>query len=131
MSESFWGEIPEAASVSTPYSILVEQGKMLESATNNRLGCFALKTMAGSKFLVDFYIRAPSLNDYKYNLFRIVYDVTLYPLSIIKDGNYLMDLATEQDFKDYLRTLLSSDTTMKVVQALLAQIRDDVELPPF
>jgi hypothetical protein len=131
MSESFWGAIPAAASIATPNSILTEQGNLLKAATKGALVGQTLKKTSNGGFQIDFHIRAEALNNYKYYMFKVLHGVDLYPLAILPNNETRIDCKTEADFKAELRKILSSESTRKIIEALLAQIRDDSEEIPF
>lgn len=131
MSESFWGEIPAAASIATPNSILTEQGNLLKAATRGALVGQASRKTVSNGFQIDFHIRAEALNNYKYYMFKVLHDVELYPLAILPNGEPTIDCDTEAEFKAELRKILSSESTKKIIEALLAQIRDDSDDIPF
>lgn len=131
MSESFWGAIPAAASIATPNSILTEQGRILKDATKGALVGETTKKGFNGGFQIDFFLRAESLNNYKFYLFKVLHDVELYPLAIISNNQMRYECGTEESFKKNLREILSSDSTRKIIEALLAQIRDDSDDIPF
>ncbi len=130
MSESLWGKIPGANALSTPNSILTKQGKFLEEATAGALVGVTVRKITQTGFSIDFYLEAPRLNHYRYHLFKVVHDVHLFPLKIFVDGVLFEKCDDEAQFKEAVGNILGSETTMKIVQALLAQVRDDGVDPP-
>ncbi|WP_332862689.1 hypothetical protein [Janthinobacterium svalbardensis] len=132
MTENLWGYIPGAASMATPYSILIGQGKLLSDHTGGQITGYVQKTTSSGEFSVDLFLRVEQLNNYRYHLLRVQHSVELYPLYMTPSGKKSsIACFDEEEFKRELKVILSGDSTMKIIQALLAQIRDDVEEIPF
>lgn len=131
MNDNFWGTIPAAASMSTPYSILVNQGNILDKLTAGDISGYAQKTSSSGDFTIEFFLFVKNLNSYKYNLLRVQHGVGLYPLTLRPVGNVQINCADEENFKYELKNILSSEGTIKIIQALLAQLRDDSDDIPF
>jgi hypothetical protein len=69
----------------------------------------------------SFYITAPVLGGYRYRLFTVSHQpISIYPLSISFDGK-TSGVNEEEGFRSALRDIFASESTKKVVQALLAQ----------
>jgi hypothetical protein len=130
MSDSFWGTIPVAENIASPYSILKEQAEFLATGTGQLLTGEVQKKADGNLFIIKFFIRAKALNNYKYSLLTVTHDVHLYPVEVLSSQDpFPKPCRNESEFKDILRNILSSEKTRSVVQALLAQIRDEDEIP--
>ncbi|NJM27682.1 MAG: hypothetical protein HC856_04560 [Pseudanabaena sp. RU_4_16] len=67
----------------------------------------------------SFYIKAPALGGYRYRLFSASHKaVSIYPLSIYFDGK-TGGVADEEGLRDALRDIFASESTKKVIQALM------------
>ncbi len=71
-------------------------------------------------FYHSFYIKAPSLGNYRYKLLYVQHQITLYPASIVVNGEKF-DCADEKEFKAHLRAVLSAKKTTDVLAALMNQ----------
>jgi PHD/YefM family antitoxin component YafN of YafNO toxin-antitoxin module len=131
MVDSFWAKIPNVESLTTPYAILIEQGEHLAKATDGVLRGIVRRGNHASKIMHDFYIEVKPLNNYKYHLLKVLHDVVLYPLTITQNGASIAECLNENEYRDALKAILSSEETSKIVQALLAQANDEDDDIPF
>jgi hypothetical protein len=128
-----WPDI-EQSQVVPPVAILREQAALLGKKTNHLLEGRVVSTNTGyGGFVHSFYIVAPTLDDYAYKLFEISHGVDPYPVlvpallhrgalgQVVPVGG--PQLASEQELLDYIRRILNSDETMRVVGSLLAQVK--------
>lgn len=147
--ESLWPAEVAATTITTPRSILKEQGTLLGQITKNVLegevvsatdeapkssDSFgdSLRSLTMSPvelqvtqqpdpvFYHSFYIKAPSLGNYRYKLLYVQHLITLYPASIVVNGEKF-DCADEKDFRAHLRAVLSAKKTTDVLAALMNQ----------
>ncbi len=143
-----WPADLRAGKSKAPATILREQGALLGRKTNNLLlgrvvpthresGEYAtLKRLAGEQwqepasqkaaappFAYSFYIVAPVLDDYAFELFSIVHGVDLYPVytTLSRRPRRKLTAATEAEFLKHLRTIFTSEETRRVIESLLAQ----------
>ena len=119
-----WPDI-EQSQVVPPVAILREQAALLGKKTNHLLEGRVVSTNTGyGGFVHSFYIVAPTLDDYEYKLFQIEHGVNLYPVDTNGEPPRYSKavLASEQDLLDYIRRILNSDDTKRVIGSLLAQI---------
>ncbi|WP_139236280.1 hypothetical protein [Rugamonas rubra] len=131
MNDNLWGTIPKPGNLNTPNSILVTQGKVLEVATDRALSGVSIKKPNNGGFNIDFFIKAESLNNYRYHLFTVTHDVHLYPAKIFYAGKPPLECEDESEFRTALGEILSGSATRKIIEALLAQVRDDGDDIPF
>jgi hypothetical protein len=121
-----WPQI-EQSQVVPPVAVLREQAALLGKKTNHLLeGRVVTRTTGSGGFVHSFYIVAPTLDDYTYKLFEIEHGANQYPVDAPRPEPpvYLkVALASEQELLDYIREILSSDRTKRVVGSLLAQIK--------
>lgn len=114
-----WGEIAPSA-VRTPVSILREQASLLGKKTRHAIeGEVATHTL-GSDFVHLFNLVVPALDNYSYELFRIVHGVSIYPVRVWGSDESLPD---EEAFLEWLGRTLSSEKTKGIVGNLLAQAK--------
>jgi len=107
-----------------------EQAAILTEKSKNRLRAETLTSVTtGNNIRETFYLVVPSLDNYRYELFEIEHGALPYPVTVIsmpKPANALaafgrVDLASETEFIAWLRRVLSSLETKKIIGALFAQ----------
>ena|SRR5579859_192160 len=123
----FWPDIATSRPRVTPLSLLKQQAALLGKHTNNLLEGGVSSNVYNGRLLHRFFISVPTL-DYRYELFTISHDVVgLYPVKVDSSkfyyhGKSLVTLDSEDAFVDWLKNVLSSDETKRVLGSLLAQI---------
>lgn len=122
MAENLWGELPTGEGLRTPVAILQEQAKFLTDLTKGLLVGRVVIRNENNQLGANFAIVAPTLNNYTNILFSITYPIELYPLNFYMQ-NRGESISSELSFIVKLRTVLSSDQTKKLINALLAQVR--------
>jgi hypothetical protein len=114
-----------------PIDILREQAALLEQKTG---GVVLAEVLSGydSNFIVvhrgktslpishSFYLVAPALENYRYQLFRIDQPIEHYPLFIIGSPIGDLEVESQEEFVETLRRIFSDDKTQKVIQSLIA-----------
>jgi hypothetical protein len=150
--ENLWPNVDTAPTVTTPLSILREQGAVLGQITKNILegevisetdeapessdsldNTLRILTMSPVElraarqqdpvFYHSFYIKAPVLGNYRYKLLYVQHPITLYPASIVVNGRRV-ECADEREFKAHLSAALSAKKTTDVLAALINQSRN-------
>jgi hypothetical protein len=144
--DNLWPEdIGQTNDETMPFKILQEQAELLGTRTQNIITASVETEIVGNisePFTHDFYIVAPSLQNYRFRLFTVAHGFDLYPVKIfLIDGmaqsddmfgqypilhtNFglksFVEIETEQDFLNVLKLVFSSTKTQKVVRNLLAQ----------
>lgn len=124
MSESFW-IIPDVEKIRTPHAILLEQKTALEKGTRGLLTAIIENASTSeTRISYNFYINAPSLNNYSYKLFNIAHDVFLYPVTVYwSQKSALSECQNEEVFLVRIKEIISSPETQRVLLGLLAQVR--------
>ncbi len=122
-----WPDI-EQTQVIPPVAVLKEQASALGRKTNQLLqGRVETRSDYSRQFLHTFYIVAPTLGDYTYELFWIKHGVDQYPVVAPtysgEPGPPEVRIETEGELIDYIRGVLNSANTKKVVSSLLAQVK--------
>ena len=118
-----WPDI-HAAKPRTPLSIMKQQAVMLGKHTSNLLEAEVTTDIYDGDFRHRFVIAVPAL-DYRYELFTVSHDPMLYPITVssVRYENYTgrSKLQNEQEFVDWLKSVLNSDETKRILASLLAQ----------
>jgi hypothetical protein len=118
-SNDLWGEV-QAVATRTPVSILREQAALLGPKTEYLVEAQVETEAVGGNFYHRFNLIVPPLDKYTYQLFMVVHDVNLYPISVWGEGKELQD---ETEFTEWLGQRLSAPKTRKVLSNLIAQAR--------
>jgi hypothetical protein len=116
----------------TPLTILKEQAAQLGAMTKNllegRVETVAQPAGGDRVFRHRFIIVAPSIDSYAFLLLEVSHKLEPYPARATFYGRpgdtpAFKEVASEDEFVDYLRTVFASDATRRVIGALLAQVR--------
>jgi hypothetical protein len=124
ISAIFENVIDEAISVKPPVAVLKEVANELAKITKGLLdGKVQQEIYSGGEFMIDFYINAPSLNNYSYLLFQAQHNLDFYPLMVIPTEGRSSEAKDQDEFEAILKTIISSPQAKKVINGLLAQIK--------
>lgn len=128
------GPIPD---LKAPVTILREQASLLGKKTNNLVEAEVMQLESAiseeSEFNYAFLIVAPALDNYRYKLFTISYNINIYPVTISVDGEIRAEInpadsegkllaESEGEFVEILKKIFSAKKTKKVIGALLSMI---------
>ncbi|HGJ66429.1 TPA: hypothetical protein ENS27_13785 [bacterium] len=122
----------------TPVTILRQQASLLSDKTQNVLEGEVEDVKNTSEpydFHYAFYIIAPNLNNYRYRLLDIFYNISpLYPLRVeletdiykeispkFKSQKRTIGATSEKDFLDLLKEIFNSKKVLRVISVLLSQ----------
>lgn len=109
----------------TPVMILKEQASLLGEKTQNMvLAEVRSKIEQTSNYFVDdFYLVAPLLGNYRFQLFRIRRQLEhLYPVQIKSEALGLdKDIESEDQFTNVLSDVFSHERTINIIASMLAQ----------
>jgi hypothetical protein len=107
-----------------------ELAGLLRRAKNDAMGVRS-DAFGSRSFSYAFFLQAPALDNYTYRLFRIIFDVDIYPVRFFVDDAIAEELsinskdgvpaADEEEFKQMLSRILGSQKTRKVINAILSQ----------
>lgn len=132
-----WPDIEQPKTV-PPVAILREQAAALGKKTGHLLeGRVSTRTDADGEFIHTFSVVAPTLDNYAYRLFSIYHGAEAYPVTVpyperIDLGTYRsglpsvggsLKIGSEKELLDFLRAVLNSDKTKRVLGSLLAQAK--------
>ena len=125
-TEDFWGELG-TATVRTPVSLMREQAALLGKKTSNLVEAHVKTDSEGGRLVHRFHLIVPALDGYTYRLFKVSHGMEIYPVMV---GGYdprnpldSKQLANEQEFTDFLREILSAESTKRIILTLLAQVQ--------
>ena len=127
-SLDFWPDLATARPQVTPLSLMKQQAALLGKHTSNLLEGEVSSNLSYGRLVHSFRIHVPTL-DYSYEVFRVSHEMlAMYPVRI--DGGPHKQqyprgaptLDSEDAFQDWLKSVLSSDETKRVLGSLLAQI---------
>lgn len=124
--------------IRSPKTVLKEQGEILAQKTNNVLkgevtiSKNTFKPHKLGELIANFYIVAPSLDNYKFHLVSIYYNTALsYPAYPVKSTNIKLlvneILKNETELKNFLQEIFSSPDTMRIINSLYSQSLEETE----
>jgi len=122
-----------------PVTIQKEQASKLGQKTKNIVEA-RVKKMQGlrDQFIYSFNLFALTLN-YEYDLFSIEYGIEPYPVKIVAEaeiikefgreklynttgsGKFFVEADSDKEFINYLRIILNSEKSKRVISAILTQ----------
>ncbi len=140
---NFFDDVIEETSVKPPIAVLKELAQELVQKTQGLLVGEVEQSNRSNEFRLQFYITAPSLNNYSYEVFRVKHNLNFYPLSLTKAadmgageglsaraglssvvrGYGTDEVENQEKFEKKLKIIFSSPEVKKVINGLLAQIK--------
>ena len=131
-TEDLWPADVGITTIVPPLAILRRQAAILGERTQHLLEGEVDTLAEGDQFRQLFYIAAPSL-DYRYKLFEVRHGVSGYPVYFSNEGRRQVfpafgtasvpqELDTPEEFVKWLRQILNSEETKRVVGSLLSQV---------
>lgn len=106
----------------TPKHILLEQATALGAKTNNVVqGSVHSGVDSDGDFSHAFVLHCPALKGYRFELFRVWHRPDLYPVY----GENKVVAEDEAGLVEYLRTLFSTERTVRIIRAIIAQARSE------
>lgn len=135
-NQDLWPENITQLEITTPLEILRNQAALLGQKTNNLVEAEVVEypprtyIFKPKMFETGFHIVAPTLDNYQYKLFSIIYDIRLYPLTIIVDEDIRAEiglansheLQTEEEFVLLLKKIFNTEKTKRVIGTLLKMV---------
>jgi hypothetical protein len=117
----FWPDDIGESDLRTPASLLREQAAALGEKTRNVVTAEVHSESDRDTFVQALYLTAPTIN-YRYQLLLVRHPLMLYPLEA-KESRSLSwaTLNTEDEFVQWLKSILATDNTKRVIRALIAQ----------
>jgi hypothetical protein len=120
-TDDLWPANIGDSKLTTPVAVLKEQAALLGEKTKQLVKGEVATQTTGNLFVHHFYIVAPTLN-YKYELFTLSHVINFYPLTL-RQASQNLTIMNEEDFKEKLKEILSSQHTLNVVHSILAQVK--------
>lgn len=120
LNMDLWPKAKFDSDIVTPALILKSQAALLGQKTQQLVTAEVLSDAGGGYVHHYFRLVVPALDNYKYELFRVSHRVdALYP---VKTEAY-EDLVDQEAFIKWLKGTLASETTLKKIDALVAQAK--------
>jgi hypothetical protein len=124
-------EIGAETSTVTPLAILRTAASQLGERTQQLIvGDVKQQVVYNSKFRLDFFIEAPTLDHYTVKLFTVEHSIdSFYPATgIFATGRIARsdtdaELASEKELQEWLKGVFSTPKTTKLINTLLQQLR--------
>lgn len=121
LNDDLWPVLTGEPEVKSPLLILREQAAKLGAKTSNIIEAEVTANPSDEGFLhVRLILKAPALNGYEYVLLSVNQPIDLYP-AYLTEEHYSGDVKNEQEFKEFLAKLFTSDRTVQIINSLIAQ----------
>lgn len=148
-SLDLWPSGIEVERVSAPLTILRQQAVLLGERTKNLVQAEVIEDeLQTNHFVFYFFLRAPVLGNYRYQLMQVIHDIGLYPIeikvepSILQEvkgslnvrteeaegdivrfdkASYYIYVESEEELIKALKAIFNSSRCRKVITALLSQ----------
>ena len=117
----FWPNDIGEPELRTPVALLREQATALGEKTRNVVTAEVESDSEGKLFVHNLYLVAPSIR-YRYQLLTIRHPILFYPMTVTTPNTpKWIAVTSEGEFLDWLKTVLASEDTKRVIRALIAQ----------
>ncbi len=141
MTDDLWPKQIKPAEFRAPASIIKEQAAILGERTKYLVEAkVTLTNKEEDTMEYTFSLSSPALGGYRFRLFRVRYDVFMYPLYIYLDKEiydevvkrnpkeqqssfYKIKIKDEAELLDILRSVFGARKTKDVIAAMLAQAK--------
>jgi len=119
-----WPKTKFETDVVTPVSILRRQAALLGEKTQQLVTADVSTLVEHSSVTHRFRLVVPVLDNYKYELFSVTHKVDqLYPLHGYAGNRFAPDIPDQSAFLRWLKEILSSESTLKKIDSLMAQAK--------
>jgi hypothetical protein len=128
-TENYWpAEIIDAADPE-PVAILKEQAALLGGRTKKAVEAVVKTSTEDGTAYHSLYLKADALGDYLYKLLEIAHPVIGrvgdYPITVQSSaGGTPKSISSEEEFREWLRTQLSSDYVRTAISNLLRYVHE-------
>jgi hypothetical protein len=123
-TEDLWpNDVAAPPGEKLPVVILREQAALLGAKTKNLVEAEIASEPADRGLLLHrFFLRAPALSNYRYQLFYMMQPIEGYPVRVsFSEFSPDREAHSAQDLLACLRTIFAADSTRRVIGALVAQ----------
>jgi hypothetical protein len=116
-----WPDFQAPEAINSPVFLLKEQAAQLKQKTKGLVlaGLRPASAPDGS-FWVGFDLYSPALGEYTYRLFEVTYPTQFFPITLT-GATGAQTAQTLEQFKGLLESVLRSQRTKQVVEAIMAQ----------
>lgn len=130
MSDDLWGDLPGAATLVHPKSVLNEQATILAQKTSGLLtGDVRVQTshVKEGDTRIDFSIVCPPLQNYRFDVLRGYYNmIEVYPIHVTGVGlSRDIKAGSAEEFKEAVAQIFRSDRVRTAIAALLRDASAD------
>jgi nicotinamide mononucleotide adenylyltransferase len=122
MTDSLWPDDIIGQIRKTPISLMKEQAAALGEKTHQLITGTITSNSNADQFYHTLLLSVPALNNYRYELFHIQHDITLYPV-MATWKNSVARLMDEAQFMDYMRKVFADTTTRNIITSLYSQVQ--------
>ncbi|MDQ2732226.1 MAG: hypothetical protein M3Y56_11250 [Armatimonadota bacterium] len=120
-SNSLWPiDLVPDSDPDVPLSILRQQADLLGEKTGGQVIADVEMGSIMTGVMLDFVLLAPSLQNYRYRLFKVIHPLENYPLDLILLSGEVLHPDTADEFRDELRSIFASDATRRAIGELMA-----------
>jgi hypothetical protein len=118
-----WPKAKFESNIVTPLSIMRRQASLLGEKTQQLVTAEVVTSTNGNLAAHAFRLVVPAMDNYKYQLFNITHRVEqLYPLEAYFDSSN-PTIRDQSAFVEWLKGVLSSESTLKKIDSLIAQAK--------
>ncbi|GAB3963888.1 hypothetical protein GCM10028806_00560 [Spirosoma terrae] len=113
----------------SPKAILKEQAGYLMEKTNNVLSAEIETSQSDGKIIHRFYIVAPAMDNYRYQIFTVTHGVIYYPVAVEWESptshwpivEIEQTAQNEEEFIRILKEVFNNGETIRIISSLLSQ----------
>lgn len=155
--QNLWGDIKRKGKIIVPNTIIEEQGKILLEMTEQLVEIEIIEIsdnrLKNAEFTFAVSLNSYKMENYEYDIFKVEYDLEIYPVRIILDSNIqnievdkkfvigsneynglVLEAKDEDEFIILLGSILSSEEITDAVRSImyLAEqigVEPDFEIP--
>jgi hypothetical protein len=117
-----WPESFGAETVTTPLSVLKMEASYLGQKTGQLVLAEVITNKNADLFVHIFLLAAPALDNYRYELFRVSHEITLYPINFYYKGSS-SKLNSTTELVNQMGKVLQATETRSLIASLIAQSR--------
>ena len=125
-----WPNLDNVSKIETPKKILEKQGQYLSDKTNAIVYAACEEALSeqekGYEFKYRYYIASKKMKNYRFMLFTIYHNVTLYPLLIVVESQIASEInlrkksvVSKEEFEEALRVIFRSKVIESVIGTLI------------
>ncbi|MSU02139.1 hypothetical protein [Tissierella pigra] len=151
---SLWGDIKKEDKIIVPNTIIKEQDKILGEITSGLVNVeikeIKNKRLKDAEFAYDVSLISYRMENYNYPIFRIEYNVSIYPVRVIlnvniqdidldplyqignnEHGEYVLEATDKENFIRLLENILASKQMTNIIRSIMALSEQIGKEPDF